>query len=271
MIDFGNFDEFERTAGHAVEVVKQVRDSVERIKEILVSSGGTSDDHIQNSNNKDNDDVSENQVVAFYQPRKKRKRIGNVPNRHDRRRETKEDFEWENDYFEDFFDGYGDDHHRDHHSKKRSRRRRASAKDNDDPYDDESFQDEEFLFDDPFGSHASFFSSLGGGASMVHGIARALHNGDHRHIRNVVNRAKHRHRAMFSSFSNSGAPSNVGKTTSSSRRGDRRLWKSDQCSRLVDCASKMSHYDLFVYYNSDDIDPNSGAVGRQRDKLSIYP
>ena len=47
---------------------------------------------------------------------------------------------------------------------------------------------------------------------------------------------------------------------SSRRRRRRRLQKQDLCINLSKCASRMSKYDMFVYFNSDDIDPVTGDV-----------
>jgi hypothetical protein len=42
--------------------------------------------------------------------------------------------------------------------------------------------------------------------------------------------------------------------------GHRQLTRTEQCGVLLECASQMSIYDTFVFFYSDDIDPNTGEV-----------
>ena len=57
------------------------------------------------------------------------------------------------------------------------------------------------------------------------------------------------------------------------RQMQEEITREDRCELLKDCVNKMSMYDLFVYFHSDDIDDNDGSVDdnvRTYDESNIY-
>lgn len=80
-------------------------------------------------------------------------------------------------------------------------------------------------------------------------IQEAIYNGDFAKAHDFTNSIFQSHYARHGK-----------KEDTASEGHGRRLDKAGMCRQLVDCASKMSKYDMFVYFYSDDIDPTTGDV-----------
>jgi hypothetical protein len=91
--------------------------------------------------------------------------------------------------------------------------------------------------------HQTFHSAK---YAHVHKMHDAMRNGDERFMQDMLTSLK-----MKADW-HAGTHDEHGRRTQASI--------SQQCERLVGCASRMSRYDLFVYFFSDDIDPTNGDV-----------
>lgn len=134
---------------------------------------------------------------------------------------------------------------------KSNRRRRAQQTHQ--GYDDSD------QFQDGGKSHNHFKSRFGQGFKVhpkfehLHKIQDSILNGDHMFLNNLLSSIHKQH----------ARPPNSRRAYSHGRRMNFESTgsvKMDQCKLLVECTSRMSLYDLLVFYISDDIDPGIGDV-----------
>jgi hypothetical protein len=83
----------------------------------------------------------------------------------------------------------------------------------------------------------------------------AMLNGDERHMKKLFSSLKATH-DRHAGDSNTCSETHARRTAEQ----DPDVFKLDQCKQLAECTSRMSRYDLIVYFYSDDIDPLTGKV-----------